>query len=90
MSEQPKLVLLPPDWVAVPREAKVEMYRALIKSWGLSEETKFRIGVWFLGSFDDDYKAMLSAAPQLPDETEKFREKIRDEAFREAAEDAAR
>ena len=55
----------PPDgWVLVPVEPTIGMLRALTNKLGKgSEEFAAK---WSLGTFRDDYAAMLAAAPPLP------------------------
>ncbi len=48
----------------VPREATVGMYRALTHSW----PDDLQKGVWLLGSFAEDYRAMIDAAPPAAQE----------------------
>lgn len=52
-------------WVLVPKVATIGMIRALTGSW--DETAKHQVVLWVLGSFDDDYAAMLAAAPQPSD-----------------------
>lgn len=46
-------------FVIVPSEPTIGMFRALVASW--PEEA--RAGIWTLGSFREDYQAMLAASP---------------------------
>ena len=48
----------------VPREATVGMFRALTHSW----PDDLQKGVWLLGSFAEDYRAMIDAAPPAAQE----------------------
>jgi hypothetical protein len=43
----------------VPREPTIGMLRALVASWPEQE----RAAIWTLGSFREDYRAMIDAAP---------------------------
>lgn len=55
---------VPPGWQAVPLEPSIGMLRALVESMGADGQpfaTK-----WAVGSFDEDYRAMLAAAPRPP------------------------
>lgn len=55
-------------WKLVPTEPSLGMLKALMKSAG--EQGKEFTVRWALGSFREDYQAMLAAAP---DPTEPFR-----------------
>ncbi len=46
----------------VPREPNVAMFRALTASWPHDDDARQRIGQWALGSFAEDYRAMIQAA----------------------------
>lgn len=46
--------------VVVPREPTIGMFRALVASW----PDDARAGIWTLGSFREDYQAMIAAASQ--------------------------
>jgi hypothetical protein len=48
----------------VPREATVGMFRALTNSWHSKEEAV----TWSLGTFAEDYRAMIDAAPPAAQE----------------------
>ena len=48
----------------VPREATIGMLRALVASWPQQE----RAAIWTLGSFREDYRAMIDAAPPAAQE----------------------
>lgn len=45
-------------FVLVPKEANVAMFRALTANW----QHKDRASLWALGSFAEDYRAMIAAA----------------------------
>lgn len=50
------------DYVLVPREPNLAMLRGLTQSW--TEEGKgMAVARWAMGSFREDYQAMLAAAP---------------------------
>lgn len=55
-------------WVIVPREPTTGMFRALTASWPEDEASLMAIGRWALGSFVEDYAAMIAAseASELP------------------------
>ena len=48
----------------VPREPTIGMLRALVASWPKDAS----VGIWTLGSFREDYQAMLEAASSSPHE----------------------
>jgi aspartate aminotransferase-like enzyme len=48
----------------VPREATVGMFHALTNSWHSKEEAV----TWSLGTFAEDYRAMIDAAPPAAQE----------------------
>jgi len=47
----------------VPRQATSGMFRALIASFGQNDKARLFAAQWGMGTFDDDYAAMLDAAP---------------------------
>ena len=49
--------------VVVPREPTVGMFRELTRPFKDKPELEFTFGAWALGSFADDYRAMIAAAP---------------------------
>ena len=50
----------------VPVEAQVGMFKAMTQSWGDGPEQQRGIGRWALGSFREDYQAMIAASPYAP------------------------
>jgi hypothetical protein len=55
-------------WKAAPMEPTVGMYGALMKNWEGTDAGKLAIAQWLFGTFSEDYRAMLAAAPSGPEQ----------------------
>jgi hypothetical protein len=55
--------LVPPGFVLVPMEPTLAMFRAFTIQFKDNEGMQLVLMSWLLGSFREDYQAMLAAAP---------------------------